>query len=216
MRNIQNAGALGAKFIANSEYQTSCLFAVAWNIVCTRLPSEIIDPCVNFNNSLDVPRMDANSHTRDTTGNVHFKLKGEDIVFHNVDLAPSCGMIGKNYSRCEFHQQNFSLQTDCSIPRYVHDKKQPHPWAIQWPLHRNAPVEAGGHFYLAGYAVKIEQEADTFIAWKPSDPHATSLAEWGPKDKNPEFEQLGLALVTPGNLHSTWNKYSREYHPNII
>ncbi|KAH9935271.1 uncharacterized protein B0H18DRAFT_1114046 [Fomitopsis serialis] len=69
-------------------------------------------------------------------------------------------------------------------------------------------ANCGGHFYIATYGIKIEQSANTFIAWQPAHAHGTSLIGHGPPSKDsPPSAQQGLSFVSSMRLASTWRKY---------
>ncbi|KAI0755553.1 hypothetical protein C8Q74DRAFT_1172087, partial [Fomes fomentarius] len=154
-------------FIASSDYRTSCLFAIAWNICRSRLPAEVMGDWLEFNQKNQLPRMDGGIGTSATAGEVSLSLGETEILFNDMELAPACGMMGQNYSRG------------------VHHERQPHKFAVQWILRRNQGASAGGHFYISSYGVKIINTTDTLTAWQPWHWHATSLADYDPEDLYP-------------------------------
>ena len=70
--------------------------------------------------------------------------------------------------------------------------------------------EAGGHFFLAKYGIRIIAAANTCVVWKPSTAHGTSLQDLDPLDENPPCIQTGLAIVTPNRLSRVWKTYCEQ------
>ncbi|KAI0755594.1 hypothetical protein C8Q74DRAFT_1169340, partial [Fomes fomentarius] len=182
VRNLLWKRELTPEFLATADHHTSCLFAIFWNICRNHLPAEVIEPWVAYNAEHMLPRMDGGLRSDRDTGDVTIELGDDSVTFRNMELAPACGLLGQNYSRG------------------VHSEKQPHPFAVQWLLSRNANDTAGAHFYLADYGIKIVHAPNTIIAWQPSHCHGTSLGDWHPDDAEPDFKQLGIAFVTPPRL----------------
>jgi hypothetical protein len=89
----------------------------------------------------------------------------------------------------------------------MHVEYQPHKYAIAWTVHRDHPTEAGGHFYIGSYRMRIQAAPNTLVVWIPTDVHGTSLQDLDPKDIDPEFLQTGIAIVTPNRLPSVWKKF---------
>ena len=89
----------------------------------------------------------------------------------------------------------------------MHFERQPHKYAIAWTVHRDHPTEAGGHFYIGSYRMRIQAAPNTLVVFIPSDVHGTSLQDLNPQDLDPAFLQTGIAIVTPNRLPSVWNKF---------
>lgn len=100
VRNILCKRELTPDFIASSDYRTSCLFAIAWNICRSRLPAVVMGDWLEFNQKNQLPRMDGGIGTSATAGEVSLSLGETEILFNGMELAPACGMMGQNYSRC--------------------------------------------------------------------------------------------------------------------
>ncbi|KAI0746409.1 hypothetical protein C8Q80DRAFT_1066649, partial [Daedaleopsis nitida] len=83
------------------------------------------------------------------------------------ELAPPCGMMADRYGRS------------------VHREAQPHWFAISWTLRCTAPSTAGGHFYIARYAIQTKNLLDTLITWPPGLEHTTSLSKYDPYNPFP-------------------------------
>lgn len=50
---------------------------------------------------------------------------------------------------------------------------------------------------------------DTIVAWDPSHWHGTSLQDYPPTTQIlSDFNQTGLAIVTPSRLSQVWNQYT--------
>ena len=63
------------------------------------MPAEVMDPWLKFNAQHQLPAMDAGLGTTATTGDVKIEVGETEIIFHDMELAPACGMYGQNYSR---------------------------------------------------------------------------------------------------------------------
>lgn len=99
VRNITSRK-LTPEFIASSNYRTSCLFAVFWNICLTRLPAEVMEDFVQFTKDNKLPRMDGGVGTTATTGTVKVEIGGMAVSLPDLELAPACGMMADRYGRC--------------------------------------------------------------------------------------------------------------------
>ena len=91
----------------------------------------------------------------------------------------------------------------------MHKEHQPHKYAIAWTVRRDHPPEAGGHFYIGTYKMRIQAAPNTLVVWLPTDIHGTSLQDLDPKEENPQFLQTGLAIVTPNRLPLVWGKFCK-------
>ena len=68
--------------------------------------------------------------------------------------------------------------------------------------------DRGGHFYNCDYGIRIQGGGDTIVAWDPSHFHGTSLQDYPPTSQTiSEFNQIGLAIVTPSRFTQLWKKY---------
>lgn len=101
----------------------------------------------------------------------------------------------------------FSPDIYIYICRIMHKEHQPHQYAIAWTVRRDHPPEAGGHFYIATYKMRIQAAANMLVVWLPTDVHGMSLQDLDPMEKNPQFLQTGVAIVTPSRLPSVWKKF---------
>lgn len=135
VHNIVRKRELTPEFVASSDFCTSCLFAVFWNICGSRLPPEVMDDIVNFNEQHKLLRMDAGSRVSVQTGHVALDLGTHPIVFHDIELAPACGMLGANYARYTLTGSTAALAIHLSAIRGTHNEHQPHPFALSWTLH---------------------------------------------------------------------------------
>lgn len=91
--------------------------------------------------------------------------------------------------------------------RAMHFEYQPHRFGISWTVRRDHPPDAGGHFYLGSYRIRVQAAPNTLVIWVPTDIHGTSLQNLDPNDENPAFIQTGIAIVTPNRLPSAWSKF---------
>ncbi|KAG6820043.1 hypothetical protein H0H93_006180, partial [Arthromyces matolae] len=107
---------------AASDMAGSVLFAVAWQLMKSQVPQEVIDDFNDFVKALGIRRMDkeaggnggkADVAPRDSgDGKVKVSIRGveqgrgrlglavgeEEFEFDNVELAPPSGVVGQNYS----------------------------------------------------------------------------------------------------------------------
>ena len=63
---------------------------------------------------------------------------------------------------------------------------------------------AGGHFFVCKYGIKVEAGADSVVVWQPKTWHGTSLQQRDPK--NPAIFQAGLSIVTPVGISRLWRE----------
>ncbi|KAG6808888.1 hypothetical protein H0H92_002449 [Tricholoma furcatifolium] len=166
--------------ISAANYEASCVFTFAWQLMVARLPPEVVKDINHFVNCEEgwqgaAPRRPGRTKYTVTISN-------ETYEFHDAELTPPGGVMGKNYSRA------------------VHNEVQPHKWAISWTTSRTSGFPNGGHFYIAKYGIRIRQAPNTMIIWRPEDSHGTSAPAVHPSDPNPPFLQRGLAFVTSNRL----------------
>ncbi|KAF7761772.1 hypothetical protein Agabi119p4_9764 [Agaricus bisporus var. burnettii] len=189
VRNIRKAKS-DTEMHHRVDYDASSAFAVLWSLVRSLLPDDpILNDFQKFIGLLgsDV-RMDGN-HTMDADsegrGTYHIQIGDKDFVFRNAELAPPCGVMAENYCR------------------FIHNESQPHKWAVSLTSSRSfdpslPSIDAGGHFYIASYAIRIQAARNTLIAWRPGDWHGTSLFNINPDTSNIklQYRQRGLCIVT--------------------
>ena len=89
----------------------------------------------------------------------------------------------------------------------MHHEHQPHKFAVSLMTEGSAGAEAGGHFFISKYGIRICGAPNTLVVWIPSKPHGTSLQDFSPQDAEPDFSQRGIAFVTPSWLKSVWEQY---------
>ncbi|TFY50971.1 hypothetical protein EVJ58_g10807, partial [Rhodofomes roseus] len=179
-------------FIHKLELAVSSSFTLFYNKMRAVLPAELLADYEQYLETNGFPRMDANGMMgagADGRGEYYVQKGSDTIVFRHEKLAPPAGVMGTNYTRS------------------IHWERAPHKYAYSWTTNRT--TEVGGHFYIATYGIKIEQSANTFIAWQPRHAHGTSLIGHKPPAKNsrPPFAQQGLSFVSSMRLASTWQKY---------
>jgi hypothetical protein len=62
--------------------------------------------------------------------------------------------------------------------------------------------------YNCDYGIRIQGGGDTIVAWDPSHFYGTSLQNYPPTSETiSEFNQIGLAIVTPNHIPQLWKKY---------
>ncbi|KAF8228512.1 hypothetical protein L208DRAFT_1291263 [Tricholoma matsutake] len=84
----------------NVKASSACAFV--WNLICSRLPTEVIEDFERFITDAELVRMDADSLMAEAAGKGVYTVNiGEDqFDFHKVELAPATGVFAENYSRC--------------------------------------------------------------------------------------------------------------------
>ncbi len=97
VRNI-TATHLSESEVNTANREASSLFALAWQMMQSILPPEIVADFNNFVEAKGVPRMDGNGQLENGTYEV--LIDGSTFTFCNVELAPPGGVICQNYSRC--------------------------------------------------------------------------------------------------------------------
>ncbi|KAI0351087.1 hypothetical protein OH77DRAFT_1411632 [Trametes cingulata] len=194
VRNLLRRQELSPEFLASSDYQTSCLFALAWNMIRARLPGAVTADWIEFLRSNGLPAMDAGIGIGGTKGDYVIRFGDEEVTFHEAELAPPTGLLNLNYSRA------------------IHWEHQPHAYSVQWIIDRTHGEEYGGHFYISSYGVRIINTTDTLIAWRPTDKHGTSFAAFSPTDPDPDYEQVGICFVTSNRLATVFQRYGSALH----
>ena len=89
----------------------------------------------------------------------------------------------------------------------MHFERQSHHYALQWIIGCSHSADQGSHFYIGSYGAKVILSPNTLIVWRLADIHGTSLANYSPYDIFPAFQQLGIAIVTPPQLNSVYQRY---------
>ncbi|KAF7770914.1 hypothetical protein Agabi119p4_6888 [Agaricus bisporus var. burnettii] len=188
VRNIERQKK-NINFHQEVNYDASSSFAVLWSLVRALLPNVILHDFETFIANLGPDlRMDGN-HTMDASllgrGSYHIQMQDANFKFQNAELAPPCGVVAENYCR------------------YIHFEKQPHTWAVSLTTSRQfdpavSSLDAGGHFFISAYGIRIQSAPNTLIAWRPSDWHGTSLFHISPDSASPrqQYFQRGLCIVT--------------------
>ncbi|KAG6836575.1 hypothetical protein H0H93_006531 [Arthromyces matolae] len=190
-----------------SDAAGSVLFALAWQLMKSQIPQEVIDDFTDFVKDLRIRRMDRGTQERNSKtlvdisraeenhGTLRVAVGKEEFEFDNVELAPPSGVVGRNYSR------TLSAQI-----RAMHRERHPHKWAVSWTMYRT-PAATGSDFFLANLGIRIQQASNTAIGWQPACSHGTSLPDCRPDEDDPTFRQIGVAFVTSNRLAGAWKKY---------
>ncbi|KAF9074235.1 hypothetical protein BDP27DRAFT_1214783 [Rhodocollybia butyracea] len=190
-RNFEAKHKLSSTQKEKVQYKASSAFALFWNLVKSLGPQEVVDDLEDFVKKHNLYKMDPavlrggriRTYTVDVDGEV-------PIIFRNADLAPPSGVFARNYAR------------------YVHREKQPHRWAASWTTFRDDSAnDAGGHFYLPEYGIRIRAATNKAVFWRPGDWHATSLPKLAPDEKNGPLLQCGLAIVTSARLPAAFRAF---------
>ena len=121
----------------------------------------------------------------------------------------------KAFSFCFFFFLLF-LQFHWLLYRYVQQEQgQPHIYFISWTVTWTLANDQGRHFYNCDYGVCIQGGDDTIVVWDPSHFHGTSLQDYPPTSQTiSEFNQIGLAIVSPSHFPQLWEK-SRYHYNNL-
>ncbi|KAG6842834.1 hypothetical protein H0H93_003250, partial [Arthromyces matolae] len=114
VRNIIKKLKKGGVKVSNIEAST--LFAVAWQLMRSQVPDEVLRDFNEFVSNLGIYRMDGGlsaaheddgqlssirmeqKFRHDRTGTLSLDVEGKEFQFSNVELAPPAGVIGQNYS----------------------------------------------------------------------------------------------------------------------
>lgn len=186
------------------------------DILCRNsLPDEVMSDFDKFFEECCMPRMDpckgaaedsAGNGDQHAFGDYSIQIGDEKFVFRNAERAPLAGVCGQNYSRLLLNLISSSFDL-FSFGRSTHFEHQPHKFAISWTVRRDHPPDAGGHFYISTYRIRVQAAANTLVVRRPIDIHETSLQDLRPADPSPAFLQTGIAIVTSERLPSVWKKY---------
>ena len=115
MRNITKKGKK-APSEADLNRDGTNLFAFAWQLMRSVLPTKVLEDYAKFAQVNRLPRMDPNDplstlpplekpgslKNNHPEGMYTVKIQGHELKFYRVELAPPSGFIGENYSRCEW------------------------------------------------------------------------------------------------------------------
>jgi hypothetical protein len=181
------------------KYKSSSAFALFWNMLKSHLPEVIISDITDFCDSIGIYRMDADARLPGSKGIYTVDIEGLPVEFHDVDLAPPCGVMAANYARA------------------IHMEHQPHKYAAAWTTGRTFGDADGGHFFLSEYGIRVHAAANTVVVWQPTMAHGTSLQNISPSNPLPPSSQTGMSIVTSNRMDSVWNKYvasGSEYVPD--
>ncbi|TFY51121.1 hypothetical protein EVJ58_g10728 [Rhodofomes roseus] len=179
-----------AEFLQNYNMTVSSAFALMWNMMRARLPKELLADLDEYLAVNNLCRMDGNRTMKASADGCgeYFVEKGDTVItFAHEKLAPPGAVMGANYARA------------------IHSEAQPHKFAYSWTTGRN--TDLGGSFYVASHGIKIEQAANTFIAWQPRLAHGTSMLACDPHLMEPPFAQQGMSIVSSMRLATTWKRY---------
>jgi hypothetical protein len=82
---------------------------------------------------------------------------------------------------------------------------------VSWTTVRESKHKgnAGGHFFISDYGIKVCAAKDTVVVWEPTGWHGTGLAHCDPGADDPKFYQAGLAIVTPASLTNLWKRVQK-------
>ncbi|KAI1264075.1 hypothetical protein F5Y18DRAFT_437221 [Xylariaceae sp. FL1019] len=128
---------------------------IVWNLMKSKLPTEIID---NFNDMIekcDFPRMDMGRDDETFT----FNVDGKDVTFEGLELPSPNGLSSINYAR------------------HTHMEVNGNDWVLAYSANAPANPNKGGNFYVASYGIMLEPASNTISAWRPTDHHGTTLYE---------------------------------------
>ncbi|KAI0720923.1 hypothetical protein C8Q72DRAFT_898264 [Fomitopsis betulina] len=137
-------------------------FALFFNSMDACLPNELLTDLREYLRSNNLCRMDGNrAMGAGAMGMSVLRSEGSEVIaFAHEKLAPPSGVMGANYAG-----QFIGSTTPTSSAT------------------RGQPTEhdCGGSFYVASHGIKVEQAANTFIAWQPRLPHGTSMLACKPQ-----------------------------------
>jgi hypothetical protein len=153
------------------------------------VPEAVIKDTTEYLDKTGIYRMDGNAGLPDSKGQYTLEIDSIPVDFHDVELAPPCGVMAANYSRA------------------MHYEKQPHKYAMAWTTSRNCGSEYGSHFFVCQYGIRVQAAPNTLVIWQPDMSHGTSLPRYSPMDPSPAFLQVGMAIVTSNRIGAAWHKY---------
>ncbi|KAF8223892.1 hypothetical protein L208DRAFT_1515702 [Tricholoma matsutake] len=177
--------------------RTAHAFSLLWMFIHRRLLNELPDDIVTWlaetgiywMNKKIVEGFEKNS----VKGELELEIGEESFSFEWAELTPPSGAMAANYSR------------------HLPPVNQPHKFATAWTISRTLREDQGGHFYNCKYSIRAKGGNDTIVAWDPSHFHGTSLQDYLPKtDAISQYNQVGLAIVTPNWIPGLWKKYAKE------
>ena len=84
---------------ADLTYQSSSVFALAWNAFRMQLPEEVMADFNKFLANSGITRMNPSGKKGKKNGEYTIGNAEEKVVFHDVELAPPAGFFGVNYTR---------------------------------------------------------------------------------------------------------------------
>lgn len=99
MRNLEHKKRLTPERVASSDYASSCLLAVGWNIIRSAFPPVITSDWIDFLCANGLPAMDAGVGSASHSGDYSIQYGDDTITFHDAELAPPTGILNHNYSR---------------------------------------------------------------------------------------------------------------------
>lgn len=188
-------------------------------LIRRRLPGTVSDDLINWMAETGMQHMNKGvlqgfqKDSDSNFGEIELDIGNDLFNFQSAEFAPPSGVMAANYSR---HFQSIFFYVfflfNLSLYRYVHrEQGQPHKYSISWTVERTLANYQGGHFYNCDYGIRIQGGGDTFVAWDPSHFHGTSLQDYPPTSETiSDFNQIGLAIVTPNRIPHLWEKYTRK------
>ncbi|TFK62819.1 hypothetical protein BDN72DRAFT_739065, partial [Pluteus cervinus] len=187
--NVDSAA--GKRIEGRLTSETCNVFALFWNLCKSKLPGVVVKDFEKFLYGSNISRMDGGLKAEggDGLGSYALEIGGRKFEFSGEELAPPAGVLAGNYSRA------------------IHRENQPHEYAVGWCLTRDAPISSGGNFFVSEYGIRIEQEANTVIVWKPRHYHGTSLHDVVPRST--DWVATGICFVTSSKLLGSWEAYQK-------
>jgi hypothetical protein len=173
------------------DFDCSSAYALLWNMIRKRLPEEILVDLKTFvEKSGDVAKFTMNARgssvhwgmTLPTGSNDANRHDTAYFQFSETELPPPQGIMASNYCRFCHHEENA------------------HKWCVAWNTYRNPDAKHGSNFFVADYAIRVENSENMLFAWKGDNYHGTTLPDVAPQDLEQADVQSGLGFAMSKQL----------------
>ena len=145
--------------------------ALAWNIMKTRIPPEVVR---DYNGTIaaeGLARMDGG--LKDAVFSIWTKDHGKEYRLSGLEAAPSRGGCAMNYCR------------------FCHNETASNKYGIALTTVCTALPQRGGNFFIAQYGIFSQAEANTVTCFRVNDFHGTTLYRLTPR------QNCGVAFFVP-------------------
>ena len=98
-RNVLRPKSQSTEYWQTRKYENSSVCALFWNLIKALGPQEVVADFVALMKQMDGKRMDGDSGTLNVCGQYSIDVEGEQITFHEAELAPPAALFAHNYAR---------------------------------------------------------------------------------------------------------------------